>query len=460
MKLNKDDIYGIVGSVAFHLFILLILGFTVLKTVVPDEDGGILVNFGNVNAAAGTFEPKYTGQEPPQETTTPPPPVPEPKVETPKEDLVTQEIEESVAIEETKKKKEKEEQRKKEEEKKQREEAELRVKNVGEMLAKLYDPDSGSVAMNTSKNSKIFQDAQAEMWKLPLSYDQKRQEFQKTVDRISDEWDYINDDLHYETETLKISVQEKDTGYTKYWVCHVETFSPRQLCSALCGGTYGNPRKPVSEELAAHNGVIGVNGSGFSYGTGIPAPGKTMIKNGKIYNDVYSNGNIFCVTQDGGMFTAAAGMTAEDMLNRGVKDTYCFGPTLVENGKASEISGQFTQTARYQRTAVGMVHPGEYYLVAVDGKGAGGSEGMTYQELQQVFLDLGCEYAYHLDGGGSTTLVFKGRVLNMLTDGGKERPCGDILYFIDVGNGAEGEEIVIHEDEAMIRPSSGESSLK
>ena len=49
MKLNKDDIYGIVGSVAFHLFILLILGFTVLKTVVPDEDGGILVNFGNVS---------------------------------------------------------------------------------------------------------------------------------------------------------------------------------------------------------------------------------------------------------------------------------------------------------------------------------------------------------------------------------------------------------------------------
>lgn len=361
---------------------------------------------------------------------------------------------------EEKKQKAEEERKKKEEEKKQREEAELRVKNVEKMLAKLYDPDSDSVAMNTSKNSKIFQDAQAEMWRLPLSYDRKRQEFQKIVDRISDEWDYINDDLHYETETLKISVQEKDTGYTKYWVCHVETFSPRQLCSALCGGTYGNPRKPVSEELAAHNGVIGVNGSGFSYGTGIPAPGKTMIKNGKIYNDVYSNGNIFCVTQDGGMFTAAAGMTAEDMLNRGVKDTYCFGPTLVENGKASVISGQFTQTARYQRTAVGMVHPGEYYLVAVDGKGAGGSEGMTYQELQQVFLDLGCEYAYHLDGGGSTTLVFKGRVLNMLTDGGKERPCGDILYFIDVGDGAEGEEIVIHEDEAMIRPSSGESSLK
>ena len=53
-------------------------------------------------------------------------------------------------------------------------------KECGEMLAKLYDPDSDSVAMNTSKNSKIFQDAQTEMWKLPLSYDRKRQEFQKS----------------------------------------------------------------------------------------------------------------------------------------------------------------------------------------------------------------------------------------------------------------------------------------
>ena len=131
--------------------------------------------------------------------------------------------------EKEKKKKAEEERKKKEEEKRQREEAEARIKKVEKMLAKLYDPDSDSVAMNTSKNSKIFQDAQTEMWKLPLSYDRKRQEFQKIVDRISDEWDYINDDLHYETETLKISAQEKDTGYTKYWVCHVETGSCARL---------------------------------------------------------------------------------------------------------------------------------------------------------------------------------------------------------------------------------------
>lgn len=346
-------------------------------------------------------------------------------------------------------------------EKREKEEAEKRIKNIQKLLNSLYDESSDSVVMNTSKNGKIFQDAQNEMWKLPKSYEEQRKDFQGIIDRISEEWDYQNDDLHYETSTLKVSAEQKDTGYTRYWVCHVETFCTSQLCSALCGGTYGNPRRTVSEELADHNGVIGVNGSGFSYGSGIPAPGKTMIKNGKIYNNTYSNGNILCVTGDGGMFTAEAGMTTEEMLNRNVKDTYCFGPTLIEEGKAAVIDSRFRQRTRYQRMAVGMVSPGNYYLVAVDGKGAGGSQGMTYKELQQVFLDLGCQYAYHLDGGGSTTLVFKGRVLNMLTDsGGKERPCADILYFIDAGDGAEGEEILIHEDEAMIRRPGGESILK
>lgn len=124
MKFSKDDIVGIVGTVAFHAALFLILWFSVLRTVVPEDDGGILVNFGNVDAAAGTFEPKYTGQEPPQETTTPPPPVPEPQVETPKEEMITQELEESVSIDEEKKKKDEEKRKKEAEERKRKEEEE------------------------------------------------------------------------------------------------------------------------------------------------------------------------------------------------------------------------------------------------------------------------------------------------------------------------------------------------
>ncbi|MCD8193340.1 MAG: energy transducer TonB [Tannerellaceae bacterium] len=120
MKFTKDDIYSAVGTVLFHLVILLILWYTVLRTVVPEEDGGILVNFGNIDSAAGMFEPEFTGHEFPQETTTPPPPAPEQVAE---EELVTQDMEESIALADAAKQEE-ERKRQEEEERKRREEAE------------------------------------------------------------------------------------------------------------------------------------------------------------------------------------------------------------------------------------------------------------------------------------------------------------------------------------------------
>lgn len=133
MKWNKDDIAGLVGSVAFHAALLLLLWCCVLKTDIPEEEGGVLVNFGNVDAAAGTFEPQRTGEEPPVETTTPPPPPPAPKTETAKEELVTQDLEESVALEEAKKKKREREKKRAEEQKRRDEEAEKeRIRRAAE----------------------------------------------------------------------------------------------------------------------------------------------------------------------------------------------------------------------------------------------------------------------------------------------------------------------------------------
>ncbi len=147
MKFTKDDIYSAVGTVLFHLVILLVLWYTVLRTVVPEEDGGILVNFGNVDSAAGTFEPEFTGHELPQETTTPPPPTPEPIAE---EELVTQDIEESVTLadakkqEEERKRKEEEERKRREEEQRRREEAER--KRLAEEQRKREEAISNRVA--------------------------------------------------------------------------------------------------------------------------------------------------------------------------------------------------------------------------------------------------------------------------------------------------------------------------
>ena len=118
MKFDKNDTIAIIGSIIFHLIIILILYFTVIKSSLPDEDEGILVNFGNIDYAAGMFEPQGTGrpvQEPipvPEDVTPPAPTTPDQP-----EEMVTQNTEETVSLAD----KQKEEERRKEEERKERE---------------------------------------------------------------------------------------------------------------------------------------------------------------------------------------------------------------------------------------------------------------------------------------------------------------------------------------------------
>lgn len=108
MKWNKDDIYGAIGTIVFHGIILAILGFTIMRAQVPEEDGGVLVNFGNIDAAAGTFEPQYTGPEAPQETASTSLPEPAPEPTPPDQGLLTQDLEESVSLNEEEEKREQE----------------------------------------------------------------------------------------------------------------------------------------------------------------------------------------------------------------------------------------------------------------------------------------------------------------------------------------------------------------
>ena len=60
-------------------------------------------------------------------------------------------------------------------------------------------------------------------------------------------------------------------------------------------------------------------------------------------------------------------------------------------------------------------------MVVVDGRQAGYSVGMTTFEMALTMVRLGAVRAMQLDGGGSSTLAFDGKVLNRPSDG-RERP--------------------------------------
>ncbi len=227
----------------------------------------------------------------------------------------------------------------------------------------------------------------------------------------------------YKSSTLNITLNKKTKNGVSYWLAQVKTSSGSQLKSALSYGTYGGTRQTTSSAVSSNGGVIGINGSGFDYSTGKPSPLGMCIKNGKIYGDYTTSYTVMAVKNDGTMYTPAQGLSGKDLLAAGVKDTYNFGPVLIDNGVAQP---SIAETAKkYPRSAVGMVKKNSYILLVTN---TGDYSGLNHSELVSIFKSYGCKYAYNLDGGGSATLYYNGKVMNKLIDN-TQRPCADFLYF-------------------------------
>jgi exopolysaccharide biosynthesis protein len=110
------------------------------------------------------------------------------------------------------------------------------------------------------------------------------------------------------------------------------------------------------------------------------------------------------------------------------------GPRLVSDGRPARIGPEaggpgFVET-RHPRTAVGVRADGRILLVTVDGRQPERSVGMTIAELAGLLRDLGAVEAINMDGGGSTTMVVGGRVVNSPSDLTGERPVGDALLVL------------------------------
>ena len=80
------------------------------------------------------------------------------------------------------------------------------------------------------------------------------------------------------------------------------------------------------------------------------------------------------------------------------------------------------------RTAVGLTSDGRVLLVVIDGRQKS-SVGMTLGQLARYMLGLGSVQAMNLDGGGSTTLVVRGDVVNRPSDGHERRVAAAIAVI-------------------------------
>ncbi|MGW6399454.1 phosphodiester glycosidase family protein [Streptomyces sp. NPDC055134] len=84
---------------------------------------------------------------------------------------------------------------------------------------------------------------------------------------------------------------------------------------------------------------------------------------------------------------------------------------------------------RNPRTLAGVDAAGRTVLVTADGRSTG-ALGLSIPESAAVAKALGLRDAVNLDGGGSTTMVADGHVINAPSDATGERPVGDALLVL------------------------------
>jgi hypothetical protein len=119
----------------------------------------------------------------------------------------------------------------------------------------------------------------------------------------------------------------------------------------------------------------------------------------------------------------------------GVVDTVGGTPLLVRDSKivAEECSEALCR--RNPRTAIGVNAKGQILLVVVDGRREG-SRGVTLVEMAQLMRGFNAVHALNLDGGGSSTMVVKGKVMNVPSDGNERKVSSAVLVL----NGPDAEE--------------------
>lgn len=111
-------------------------------------------------------------------------------------------------------------------------------------------------------------------------------------------------------------------------------------------------------------------------------------------------------------------------------------PRLVVDGRSiadsvDRLEGTFPRfsVTRHPRTGVGFSRDSAtLYLMTVDGRSES-SSGMSLAEFAALMQTLGVAQGLNLDGGGSTTLVIGGRVVNQPSDSTGERTVGNALLI-------------------------------
>ena len=172
-----------------------------------------------------------------------------------------------------------------------------------------------------------------------------------------------------------------------------------------------------------HHVVLGISDDTYTWRTYYKRRTGIVIRNGELISHTpyinknmarFPNLDVMAFLPDGTMAMYENGETTpEALFELGVKNAYSFGPILVKDGREQLLVryGGASSTAKEPRCAIGMRSPNHFVVLTVVGR-ARYSEGCRLSWLAEKMIALGTTDAFNLDGGGSASLLFMGKILN------------------------------------------------
>lgn len=217
-----------------------------------------------------------------------------------------------------------------------------------------------------------------------------------------------------------------------YYVADIRLKNMKEVKTCFAQDTYGeNIYEQTSSMAERCNAVLAINGDCYGWrDDGI------IIRNGQLFRDVPARQGL-AMYEDGRMELYDETQTSgEQLLEDGVWNTFSFGPELIQNGEILpgldqdykvDLTGGVQN--RNPRTAIGEIAPGHLIFIVVDGRQGEYSHGIQMTELAELMQSLGCQTAYNLDGGASTTMYFKGQIVNHPSSKKGERSVSDCIFI-------------------------------
>ncbi|MFZ9138879.1 MAG: phosphodiester glycosidase family protein [Bacilli bacterium] len=219
---------------------------------------------------------------------------------------------------------------------------------------------------------------------------------------------------------------------TQVYVAVVTTHNHRFIKSAFGYDTYGKNYKEKTSVIANRkNAIFAVNGDYYGFrDIGF------VVRNGIAYRITprpQESDDAIILNDNGVMSTFAEAETSLQTLNQMQPwQVWSFGPVLINDSElvvtpSTKVPNELSSNPR---TAIGQISQHQFMFVVSDGR-TDESAGLSVYELASIFVEYNATFAYNLDGGGSATMWFNGRIINKPVNSGStisERSISDIVY--------------------------------